>query len=52
MNLKLGMQHRTRKGYKVYMNDDPDMTLTYMYIKARSNLADYAFKCLNCYKVI
>ena len=44
MILKLGMQHRTLKVYKVYINDDPVMTLTYL--MARSNLATYAFKCL------
>ena len=29
MILKLGMQHRGLKLYKVYINDDPGLTLTY-----------------------
>ena len=29
MILKLGMQHQGLKLYKVYVNDDPGLTLTY-----------------------
>ena len=36
MILKLGMQHRGLKLFKVYINGDPSLTLTYF--KARSNL--------------
>ena len=35
MNLKLGMHHRGLKLYKVYINEDPGLTLTYF--TARSN---------------
>ena len=41
MILKLGMQHRGLKLYKVYINSDPGLTLTYF--TARSNLVPYAF---------
>ena len=41
MNLKLGMQHRGLKLYKVYINSDPGLTLTYF--TARSNLVPCAF---------
>ena len=41
MILKLGMQHRGLKLYKVYINSDPGLTLTYF--TARSNLVLYAF---------
>ena len=34
MILKLGMKHQAEKLYKVYINHDPGMTLTYF--KARS----------------
>ena len=43
MILKLGMQHRGLKLYKVYINDDPGLTLTFF--MARSNLVSYTFKC-------
>ena len=36
MILKLGMQHRGLKLYKVYINGDPGLTLTYF--TTRSNL--------------
>ena len=36
MILKLGMQHPGLKFYKVYINGDPELTLTYF--MARSNL--------------
>ena len=39
MILKLGMQHQGLKLYKVYINDDPGLTLTYF--SARSNLVAY-----------
>ena len=29
MILKLGMEHYVLKLYKVYINDDPELTLTY-----------------------
>ena len=35
------MQHRVRKYYQIYSNDDPELTLTYF--TARSNLVPYAF---------
>ena len=41
MILKLGMQHRGLKLYKVYINSDPGLTLTYF--TARSSLVPYAF---------
>ena len=41
MILKLGMQHQGLKLYKVYINSDPGLTLTYF--TARSNLVPYAF---------
>ena len=44
MILKLGLQHLGLKFFKIYINDDPAMTLTYF--TARSNLVTYAFKCL------
>ena len=42
MILKLGMKHWGLKLYKVYINDDPGLTLTYF--TARSNLVPYAFE--------
>ena len=42
MILKLGMQHQGLKLYKIYVNDDPGLTLTYF--TARSNLVVYAFE--------
>ena len=41
MILKLGKQHRGLKLYKVYINSDPGLTLTYF--TARSDLVPYAF---------
>ena len=41
MILKLGMSHWGLKLYKVCINDDPGLTLTYF--TARSNLVPYAF---------
>ena len=41
MILKLGMLHWRLKLYKVCINDDPGLTLTYF--TARSNLVPYAF---------
>ena len=41
MILTLGMQYRGLKLYKVYINDDPELTLTYF--MARSNLVIWAF---------
>ena len=37
MILKLGMEHYVLKLYKVYINDDPELTLTYF--TTMSNLA-------------
>ena len=45
MILKLGMEHRGLKIYKVYINDYPPPTLTYF--TAKSNLASYAFEWSN-----
>ena len=42
MILKLGMQHQGLKLYKVYINDDPGLTLTYF--TARSNWVAYTFE--------
>ena len=42
MILKLGMQHGELKLYKVYINDDPVLTLTYF--TARSNWVAYSFE--------
>ena len=42
MILKLGMHHRGLDVYKVYINDNPGMTLTYF--MARSNIATYDFE--------
>ena len=42
MILKLGMQYHRLKLYKVYINDDPWLTLTYF--TARSNWVDYRFE--------
>ena len=42
MILKLGLQHQGLKLYKVYINDDPGLTLTYF--TARSNLVAYTFE--------
>ena len=42
MNLKLGMQHQGLKFYKVYINDDTGVTLTYF--TARSNWVSYRFE--------
>ena len=42
MILKLGVQHRGLELYKVYVNDDPWLTL--IYFTDRSNLVAYAFE--------
>ena len=42
MTLKLDMQHLSWKIYKVYINDDPGLTLTCF--AARSNLVTHAFE--------
>ena len=42
MILKLGKQHRTLKLYKVYINGDPGLTLTYFMV--RSNLVSSVFE--------
>ena len=48
--LKLGMHRLGLEVYKVYINEDPEMTLTYF--TPRSNLTTFAFDKENCYKVI
>ena len=50
MILKLGMYNWGLKLYKVYINDDPGLTLTYF--MARSNGSPVRLKGENCYKVI
>ena len=42
MILKFGLQHLGIKLYKVYINDDPGLTLTYF--TARSNLVADTFE--------
>ena len=42
MILKLGMWHRDLKLYKVYINDDPGLALTYF--TKRSNWVPYTFE--------
>ena len=37
MIIKLGMEHNVLKLYKVFINDDPELTLTHF--KTMSNLA-------------
>ena len=41
MIMKLGMEHYVLKLYKVYINDDPELTLTYF--KTMLNLAKLVF---------
>ena len=41
MILKLGMQHQRLKLFKVYINDDPEFTLTHF--KTMSNFAKLVF---------
>ena len=41
MILKLGMQHQRVKFNKVYINDDPELTVTHF--KTMSNFAKLAF---------
>ena len=50
MILKLGMQHLELKLYKVDINDDPGLTLTY--VMARSIGSPIRLNGENCYKVI
>ena len=53
MILKLCMQHRPIELYKVYINGEPGLTLTYF--MARSNLVPCVFKSINWnffYKII
>ena len=42
MILKLGMQHQRLKLHKVYIHDDPGLTLTYL--TTRSNWVAYTFE--------
>ena len=41
MIMKLGMEHNELKLYTVYINDDPELTLTYF--TTMSNLAKLVF---------
>ena len=41
MIMKLGMEHYVLKHYKVYINNDPGLTLTYF--TTMSNLAELVF---------
>ena len=41
MIMKLGMEHYVLKLYKLYINDDPELTLTHF--KTMSNLAKLVF---------
>ena len=43
MIMKLGMEHYVLKLYKVYINDDPDLTLTHFKTIIMSNLAKPVF---------
>ena len=43
MTLKICMQHRVLEYFQFYVNDDPELTLTYF--TAKSNLIPYAFVC-------
>ena len=42
MILNLGMEHQGLKFYKVYLNDDPGLTMTYFF--AISNWVAYTFE--------
>ena len=50
MILKLGMKHQGMEFYKVYINHDPGMTLTYF--MSRSTLVAYARSQVNVYRTI
>ena len=50
MILKFGMQHWGPKVQKVYIKDDPGLTMTYF--TAKSNKIAYEFEWENCYNVI
>ena len=50
MILKLKMQHQELKRYKVGINGDPRLTLTYF--TAKPNWSPVHLKGKNCYKVI
>ena len=47
MILKLGMQHWGLKLYKVYINGDPGLTLTYLRSVKFGNLGSYIGKSEN-----
>ena len=46
MTTKLGMDHYVLKVYKVFINDDPALTLTHF--KTMSNLAKLVFVLIVC----
>ena len=50
MILKLGMKHQGMEFYKVYINHDPGMTLTYF--MSRSTLVAYARSQVSVYRTI
>ena len=50
MILKLGMKHQAIELYKVYINPDPVMTLTFF--TARSTMVAHAFEWENFENVI
>ena len=50
MILKLGMKHQGMELYKVYINHDPGMTLTYF--MARSTNVAYHRSQVNVYRTI
>ena len=47
---KLGMDHQGLKVYKMYINDDPGLTLTYF--TARSNFGQNCSLCSLCFRPI
>ena len=44
MIMKLGMEHYVLKLYKVYINDDPELTLTYFKTVANSGKLVFVHK--------
>ena len=44
MIMKLGMEHYVLKLYKVYINDDPELTLTYFKMVANSGKLVFVHK--------
>ena len=51
ITLKLGVRHWLHEFCQVYSNQDPGLTLTYMYFTSRSKIGPFCFcmgKCLSC----